>query len=224
MVYHFVLCCIFPTAPQDKNSIDCFRKVIKNEGFKGLYSGLGLQLVGVAPEKAIKLTVNDFVRTKLTDKNGKISLSFEILARGTTGAYQVVFTNPLEIVKIRLQVHEEYRRRSPPIHTLDRQESRGRRIIQGCLSLLPSPRCSLFRHLLHDIRPSESLLPAASPSREDSSPPPTDSAFVKSVTIFTIAVTFLQGRARVMMPQCHSYEIAPVSRINNVVGPIRGMA
>ncbi|CCX04252.1 hypothetical protein FPQ18DRAFT_323325 [Pyronema domesticum] len=29
------------------------------------------------------------------------------------------------------------------------------------------------------------------------------------------------GRARVMMPQSHSYEVAPVSRLNNVVGPIR---
>jgi len=28
------------------NSIDCFKKVIKNEGFKGLYSGLVPQLVG----------------------------------------------------------------------------------------------------------------------------------------------------------------------------------
>ena len=34
-----------------KNSWDCFRKVLKNEGFKGLYRGLGPQLVGVAPEK-----------------------------------------------------------------------------------------------------------------------------------------------------------------------------
>ncbi|KAI5789422.1 mitochondrial carrier domain-containing protein [Pyronema domesticum] len=59
-----------------ENSIDCFRKVIKNEGFKGLYSGLAPRLI---PEKAIKLTVNDFVRTKLTDKNGKIILPFEML-------------------------------------------------------------------------------------------------------------------------------------------------
>ncbi|CCX15399.1 Similar to Calcium-binding mitochondrial carrier protein Aralar1; acc. no. Q9VA73 [Pyronema omphalodes CBS 100304] len=56
--------------------IDCFRKVIKNEGFKGLYSGLAPRLI---PEKAIKLTVNDFVRTKLTDKNDKIILPFEML-------------------------------------------------------------------------------------------------------------------------------------------------
>ena len=40
-----------------KNSFDCFRKVIKNEGPKGLYRGLVPQLIGVSPEKAIKLTV-----------------------------------------------------------------------------------------------------------------------------------------------------------------------
>ncbi|KAL9038544.1 MAG: hypothetical protein Q9214_005237, partial [Letrouitia sp. 1 TL-2023] len=45
-----------------KNSVDCAKKVVKNEGFKGLYSGVLPQLVGVAPEKAIKLTVNDLIR------------------------------------------------------------------------------------------------------------------------------------------------------------------
>ncbi|KAI5281261.1 mitochondrial aspartate-glutamate transporter agc1, partial [Ascosphaera aggregata] len=41
------------------NSIDCARKVVRHEGVRGLYSGVLPQLVGVAPEKAIKLTVND---------------------------------------------------------------------------------------------------------------------------------------------------------------------
>ena len=41
-----------------KNSFDCFKKVIRHEGFSGLYRGLAPQLVGVAPEKAIKLTVS----------------------------------------------------------------------------------------------------------------------------------------------------------------------
>ncbi|KAK9473183.1 mitochondrial carrier domain-containing protein [Dipodascopsis tothii] len=90
-----------------KNSIDCFRKVIKGEGVRGLYSGLGPQLVGVAPEKAIKLTVNDFARGKLADANGNLTLPYEILAGGSAGACQVVFTNPLEIVKIRLQIQGE---------------------------------------------------------------------------------------------------------------------
>ncbi|KAG0643576.1 mitochondrial carrier domain-containing protein [Tuber brumale] len=90
-----------------KNSIDCAKKVIRNEGFRGLYSGLGPQLIGVAPEKAIKLTINDLVRSKAKNKDGEISLPWELIAGGSAGACQVVFTNPLEIVKIRLQVQGE---------------------------------------------------------------------------------------------------------------------
>lgn len=41
-----------------KNSWDCFKKVLRFEGVSGLYRGLAPQLVGVAPEKAIKLTVS----------------------------------------------------------------------------------------------------------------------------------------------------------------------
>ena len=38
--------------------------------------------MGVAPEKAIKLTVNDFVRDKLMDKNSNLPLYGEIIAGG----------------------------------------------------------------------------------------------------------------------------------------------
>ncbi|XP_019517614.1 PREDICTED: calcium-binding mitochondrial carrier protein Aralar2 [Hipposideros armiger] len=90
-----------------KNSFDCFKKVLRYEGFFGLYRGLLPQLLGVAPEKAIKLTVNDFVRDKCMHKDGSVPLAAEILAGGCAGGSQVIFTNPLEIVKIRLQVAGE---------------------------------------------------------------------------------------------------------------------
>ena len=90
-----------------RNSIDCFKKVVRYEGVFGLYRGerfdckktkgnfsekyLGLipQLVGVAPEKAIKLTVNDFIRDRLTLADGTIPLWAEIVAGGCAGASQV---------------------------------------------------------------------------------------------------------------------------------------
>ncbi|CAG8519398.1 15502_t:CDS:2 [Acaulospora colombiana] len=99
-----------------RNSVDCFRKVVKNEGILGLYSGLGPQLVGVAPEKAIKLTVNDFARSRLRNKEtGEITLVSEVFAGGMAGGCQVIFTNPLEIVKIRLQVQGELAERRSAI-------------------------------------------------------------------------------------------------------------
>ena len=73
------------------NSLDCARKVIRNEGVRGLYSGVFPQLIGVAPEKAIKLTVNDLVRGHFTDREtGKIWYPWELLAGGSAGACQVV--------------------------------------------------------------------------------------------------------------------------------------
>lgn len=96
-----------------KNGLDCFSKVVKAEGFVGLYRGLVPQLIGVAPEKAIKLVVNDFLRTFFTNQAkkkgsktapGEISLIQEIISGGCAGGAQVIFTNPLEIVKIRLQM------------------------------------------------------------------------------------------------------------------------
>jgi solute carrier family 25 aspartate/glutamate transporter 12/13 len=54
------------------------------------------------------LTVNDFVRGKFASKqNGEIKFWQEMVGGGAAGASQVVFTNPLEIVKIRLQIQGE---------------------------------------------------------------------------------------------------------------------
>jgi len=80
------------------SSLDCFKKTIAGEGFFGLYKGIGPQLVGVAPEKAIKLVVNQLVRQlfeRITNTN-QIALPLEIIAGGCAGASQVIFTNPLE--------------------------------------------------------------------------------------------------------------------------------
>lgn len=89
---------------------DCFQKLLKNEGPRGIYSGLLPQIIGVAPEKAIKLTVNDAIRRigRRHSPNGEITMPWEILAGSCAGACQVIFTNPLEITKIRLQVQGEY--------------------------------------------------------------------------------------------------------------------
>jgi len=83
-----------------KNSIDCFQKVIRNEGVLGLYSGVLPQLVGVAPEKAIKLTVNDLVRKHFTGKDGNIWWMHEVIAGGTAGGCQVVSVPPFLLLPV----------------------------------------------------------------------------------------------------------------------------
>ena len=82
---------------------DCAKKVIQYEGFGALYNGIAAQCLGVGPEKAIKLTVNDFMRD-LFRKDDVVPVPLEIVAGGVAGGCQVLFTNPLEIIKIRMQL------------------------------------------------------------------------------------------------------------------------
>jgi solute carrier family 25 (mitochondrial aspartate/glutamate transporter), member 12/13 len=80
-----------PGARLYNNSIDAFGKIFRNEGLRGLYAGLPPQMVGVAPEKAIKLTTNEMLRARFADpETGKIGFGLEMLAGGTAGACQVV--------------------------------------------------------------------------------------------------------------------------------------
>jgi len=62
-----------------KNPIDCAQKILKQEGVRGFYKGLNANLIGVLPEKAIKLTANEVFREKLEEPNGTIKLHNEMV-------------------------------------------------------------------------------------------------------------------------------------------------
>lgn len=81
----------------------CMSKIIRVEGLRGLYKGLGPNLVGVTPEKAIKLAVNEYARELLENPDGSIDLHNEIIAGASAGFFQVIATNPMELIKIRMQ-------------------------------------------------------------------------------------------------------------------------
>lgn len=76
--------------------------------------GLLANIIGVTPEKAIKLAVNDYVREATADEDGNVAWYNGILAGASgykrreswigAGFCQVVATNPMEITKIRMQV------------------------------------------------------------------------------------------------------------------------
>ena len=72
-----------------------------------MYNGLIAQLVGITPEKAIKLAANDFYRYILPkNARGELDFHMEMVAGAMAGLSQVVATNPMEIVKIRMQINK----------------------------------------------------------------------------------------------------------------------
>lgn len=89
--------------PQYTTMMDCFRKTYYKEGFFGMYRGSGVNILLITPEKAIKLTANDFFRHQLSDRNGNITLNREMIAGSLAGLCQIVVTTPMELLKIQLQ-------------------------------------------------------------------------------------------------------------------------
>lgn len=68
-----------------------------------MYRGSGVNILLITPEKAIKLTANDYFRHFLSDPSGKLTLPREMLAGGLAGLCQIVITTPMELLKIQLQ-------------------------------------------------------------------------------------------------------------------------
>ncbi|GAQ90346.1 Mitochondrial substrate carrier family protein [Klebsormidium nitens] len=90
---------------QYANSADCFLQILTKEGPGAFFSGLLPQVIGVAPEKAIKLTVNDLLMGVLESYvPGMRPWILEPIAGSGGGMAQVLFTNPMEMVKIRQQM------------------------------------------------------------------------------------------------------------------------
>uniref|UniRef100_A0A7S4RF30 Mitochondrial carrier protein n=2 Tax=Ditylum brightwellii TaxID=49249 RepID=A0A7S4RF30_9STRA len=71
-----------------------------------LYRGSLVNIVGILPEKAIKLGVNDFLRGAFMGYFGSLTILAEVVAGGLAGLAQVVATNPLEVVKVRMQTSD----------------------------------------------------------------------------------------------------------------------
>jgi len=76
--------------------------------------GLLANLIGVAPEKDIKLAANDYFRRKFSesrwmpsDKKGlvyELPVSLGVMSGALAGFAQVIATTPMEAVKIRMQL------------------------------------------------------------------------------------------------------------------------
>lgn len=92
-----------------ENGFDCLIQTLQNSP-TDLFRGLTVSVTGVAPEKSIKLGVNDilkdyFATTLLLGGAASQSLPLwcQITAGAVAGSCQVLVSSPLDAVKIRLQ-------------------------------------------------------------------------------------------------------------------------
>lgn len=82
---------------------DAFQKIMKTEGYFGMYRGSAVTIVLITPEKAVKLAGNDYFRYFFTTKDGKLSIPRQMAAGGAAALFQIFVTTPMELLKIQMQ-------------------------------------------------------------------------------------------------------------------------
>lgn len=89
--------------------MECFKNIYQKHGLIGFYRGvLGVSML-TSPEKALKLGVNDAMRTMFKRNNDSQNLSFslEVISGATAGMMQLILTCPLEVCKIKMQLENK---------------------------------------------------------------------------------------------------------------------
>lgn len=125
--------------------VDCFRKIVKNEGFGRLYRGIEAPILMEAPKRATKFAANDAWGKVYRDAFGvqKMNQSLSVLTGATAGATEAFVVVPFELVKIRLQDRASAGKYTGMIDAVTK-------IIryEGPLALYNGLESTLWRHIL----------------------------------------------------------------------------
>ncbi|KAI8883981.1 mitochondrial carrier [Backusella circina FSU 941] len=97
-----------PSPPIYKNAMDCVRKLVKEEGPKGVYRGVMSPLAGIGFCNAVMFMSNGYFRRVLQNGDEKKALSIvEIGIAGSLAGSVMAFLNcPIELLKVKLQTQD----------------------------------------------------------------------------------------------------------------------
>ncbi|CCF59218.1 hypothetical protein KAFR_0G01840 [Kazachstania africana CBS 2517] len=93
------------TATTYRGVIDCFVKIIRNEGFSRLYKGITSPMLMEAPKRAVKFAANDEFQKIYKKLNGvdNVNQRVAVMSGASAGITEAFLVVPFELVKIRLQ-------------------------------------------------------------------------------------------------------------------------
>ncbi|KAJ6844378.1 adenine nucleotide transporter BT1, chloroplastic/mitochondrial-like [Iris pallida] len=92
------------------SATEVFENIMRSDGWKGLFRGNFVNVIRVAPSKAIELFAFDTVKNVLTPKVGeppKVPIPPSLVAGACAGVSSTLCTYPLELLKTRLTIERD---------------------------------------------------------------------------------------------------------------------
>ncbi|KAI1478139.1 hypothetical protein K445DRAFT_322325 [Daldinia sp. EC12] len=125
--------------------LDCFQKIVRNEGFSRLYRGITAPILMEAPKRATKFAANDewgkFYRKAFGAE--KMNQSLSILTGASAGATESFVVVPFELVKIRLQDKASAGKYTGMIDVVSKTIKN-----EGVLAMYNGLESTMWRHIL----------------------------------------------------------------------------
>eukprot|EP01095_Lingulamoeba_sp_RSL-Kostka_P001137 TRINITY_DN115_c4_g1_i1.p1 TRINITY_DN115_c4_g1~~TRINITY_DN115_c4_g1_i1.p1 ORF type:complete len:352 (+),score=54.93 TRINITY_DN115_c4_g1_i1:98-1153(+) len=101
--------------PKYKNAYQVFRSVLKHDGIRGLYRGSFATLLTFGSESAFRWAIYEYTRkrayryyNKISKKPVKQSNIIHIICGTFSGGLAALITNPIDVIKTKLQVQDYY--------------------------------------------------------------------------------------------------------------------
>ncbi|CAO2816037.1 unnamed protein product [Amaranthus hypochondriacus] len=92
------------------STTEVFQDIMKTDGWTGLFRGNLINVIRVAPSKAVELLAYDTVNKFLSSKPGeqpKVPVPASLIAGACAGVSSTILTYPLELVKTRLTIQRD---------------------------------------------------------------------------------------------------------------------
>ncbi|KAB5566435.1 mitochondrial carrier domain-containing protein [Coniochaeta sp. 2T2.1] len=126
--------------------LDCFKKIVKNEGFSRLYRGITAPILMEAPKRAVKFAANDkwgkIYRNLFADPTGT-NKAIPFLTGASAGATEAFVVVPFELVKIRLQDKASAGKYNGMLDVIAKTVKN-----EGILAMYNGLESTLWRHIL----------------------------------------------------------------------------